>query len=457
MQLFNKVLVANRGEIAVQIIRNLQELGVATVAVYSTADRDSQFVQLADEAVCIGGPQPAQSYLNMPQIINTAILLGCDAIHPGYGFLAENAAFAQLCEDCQVKFIGPRATVIETMGDKARARQAMQQAGVPVVPGSHQVVTSATAAQHEAQRLGYPVLLKASAGGGGKGIRQVDRPDQLVAAFHTAQQEAQTAVGDDRIYIEKVIVNARHVEMQVVADEHGHVVYLPERDCSLQRHHQKIMEESPCSALDEAHRRQLGERLVTACQQLGYTNTGTFEFLMDQHQQFYFMEMNTRLQVEHTVTEEVTGLELIKTQILVAAGEPLPFTQDDVQIQGMALECRLNAEDPGKHFQPGAGQLNQLVLPSGTHGVRIDSGVVAGNLISPFYDSMIAKVIVHLDDRDAVLCKMRRVLAELTVQGITTNQAFLRDLLADPQVVSDQVTTMYVEQQFLKGWQADDE
>lgn len=449
MQLFNKVLVANRGEIAVQIIRNLQEMGVATVAVYSTADRESQFVQLADEAVCIGGPQPAQSYLNMPQIINTAILLGCDAIHPGYGFLAENAAFAQLCEDCQIKFIGPRAAVIETMGDKAHARQAMQQAGVPVVPGSKAVVTSATAAAREAQRIGYPVLLKASAGGGGKGIRRVDQADQLIGAFHAAQQEAQTAVGDDSIYIEKVIVNARHVEMQVIADEAGHVVYLPERDCSLQRHHQKIIEESPCSALDEDHRQALGQRLVQACRQLGYTNTGTFEFLMDQDQQFYFMEMNTRLQVEYTVTEEVTGLELIKAQILVAAGEPLPFTQDDVQIHGTALECRLNAEDPANQFQPVAGRIERLDLPAGTHGVRIDSGVVAGNLISPFYDSMITKVIVHMDDRHAVLHKMRRVMNELTVTGIITNRSFLLALLADANVIEDQFTTVYVEQEFL--------
>lgn len=447
--MFTKVLVANRGEIAVQIIRALREMNIQSVAVYSTADRDSLFVKLADEAVCIGGPQPTESYLNMAQIVNTANLMGCDAIHPGYGFLSENAAFAQLCADCQIKFIGPDPEVIELMGDKARARETMQDADVPVVPGSHGILTTLNEVQQVVDSIGYPVLLKATAGGGGKGIRRVDRDDQLESAFNQAQQEAQMAVGDDGIYVEKVIDHAKHIEMQVIADDAGHIVYLPERDCSLQRNHQKVIEESPSSLITPENRQILGQIVVRACQKLNYTNTGTFEFLMDPQQQFYFMEMNTRLQVEHTVTEEVTGLELIKAQILVAQGQDLPFTQRDAQVKGYAVECRLNAEDPAQDFRPAAGKIKQLDLPTGTLGVRIDTGVTSKSMVPPFYDSMIAKVIVHHQDRRQALAKMRRVIGELSVNGLTTNQQFLLELLEDPVVNDDSFTTAYVERDFL--------
>lgn len=449
--MFKKVLVANRGEIAVQIIRALHDLNIEAVAVYSSADKDSLFVHLADEAICIGGPQPGDSYLNMTQIISAATLTGCQAIHPGYGFLSENAEFAQLCETCHIKFIGPSHQLISLMGDKANAREAMKSAGVPVIPGSEGDVTSIAQAEKVAERIGFPVLLKSAAGGGGKGIREVDRPDQLRDAFAQAQREARASFDDDSMYVEKLIRHAKHVEMQVIADEFGHVVYLPERDCSLQRNHQKVIEESPCVLISPAERQKLGEIVANATLKLGYTNTGTYEFLMDDDHHFYFMEMNTRLQVEHTITEEVTGIELVKGQLEVASGEALSFTQEDAAVKGHALECRLNAEDPDHNFAPQPGKITHLFFPDGSLGVRIDSGVTNGSFISPFYDSMIAKLIVHLNDRDAVISKMKRVLGELEITGVTTNQSFLYDLIATEQFNQGTYSTSFIENDVLNN------
>lgn len=448
--MFKKVLVANRGEIAVQIIRALHDLNIEAVAVYSSADKDSLFVHLADEAICIGGPQPGDSYLNMTQIISAATLTGCQAIHPGYGFLSENAEFAQLCETCHIKFIGPSHQLISLMGDKANAREAMKSAGVPVIPGSEGDVTSIAQAEKVAERIGFPVLLKSAAGGGGKGIREVDRPDQLRDAFAQAQREARASF-DDSMYVEKLIRHAKHVEMQVIADEFGHVVYLPERDCSLQRNHQKVIEESPCVLISAAERQKLGEIVANATLKLGYTNTGTYEFLMDDDHHFYFMEMNTRLQVEHTITEEVTGIELVKGQLEVASGEALSFTQEDAAVKGHALECRLNAEDPDHNFAPQPGKITHLFFPDGSLGVRIDSGVTNGSFISPFYDSMIAKLIVHLNNRDAVISKMKRVLGELEITGVTTNQSFLYDLIATDQFNQGTYSTSFIENDVLNN------
>lgn len=449
--MFKKALVANRGEIAVQIIRALHDLNIEAVAVYSSADKDSLFVHLADEAICIGGPQPGDSYLNMTQIISAATLTGCQAIHPGYGFLSENAEFAQLCETCHIKFIGPSHQLISLMGDKANAREAMKSAGVPVIPGSEGDVTSIAQAEKVAERIGFPVLLKSAAGGGGKGIREVDRPDQLRDAFAQAQREARASFDDDSMYVEKLIRHAKHVEMQVIADEFGHVVYLPERDCSLQRNHQKVIEESPCVLISAAERQKLGEIVANATLKLGYTNTGTYEFLMDDDHHFYFMEMNTRLQVEHTITEEVTGIELVKGQLEVASGEALSFTQEDAAVKGHALECRLNAEDPDHNFAPQPGKITHLFFPDGSLGVRIDSGVTNGSFISPFYDSMIAKLIVHLNNRDAVISKMKRVLGELEITGVTTNQSFLYDLIATDQFNQGTYSTSFIENDVLNN------
>ncbi|GAD16715.1 pyruvate carboxylase [Lentilactobacillus otakiensis DSM 19908 = JCM 15040] len=447
--MFKKVLVANRGEIAVQIIRALHDMGITAVAVYSSADKDSLFVHLADEAICIGGPQPSESYLNMAQIISAANLTGCEAIHPGYGFLSENAEFAELCETCHIKFIGPSHQLISLMGDKANAREAMKKAGVPVIPGSDGVVNTVAQAEKVAEKIGFPVLLKSAAGGGGKGIREVDRPEDLRSAFEQTQQEARISYDDEDIYVEKLIRQAKHVEMQVVADNFGHVVYLPERDCSLQRNHQKVIEESPCVLISPAERQHLGEIVSNATLKLGYTNTGTYEFLMDDDHHFYFMEMNTRLQVEHTITEEVTGIELVKAHLAVAAGEKLAFTQADATVKGHALECRLNAEDPSNNFAPQPGQINHLFFPAGSLGVRIDSGVTTGSFISPFYDSMIAKVIVHLNDRDTVISKMNRILGELEIEGIRTNQDFLDYLINTDKFHQGTYSTSYIQNEVL--------
>ncbi len=424
--MFQKVLVANRGEIAVQIIRSLHELDIQAVAVYSTADENSLFVRLADEAVCIGGPQPAESYLNTFNIVNAAILTGCDAIHPGYGFLSENAEFARLCEESNLKFIGPSYQTIELMGNKSRARETMISANVPVIPGSNGMVRDLENAMVVAEQIGYPVMLKAADGGGGKGIRRINSPDELKKAYQAAQREAQTSFGNADLYLEKIIENAKHIE--------------------------KVIEETPCAVISHTERETLGEIVVRAAKAIKYYNTGTIEFLMDQDHHFYFMEMNTRLQVEHTVTEEVTGIELIKEQIKIAEGQKLSFSQLDVNILGHAIECRINAEDPSNNFMPSAGKIDHLFLPVGTMGVRIDSGITQGSLIPPFYDSMIAKMIVKMPTRQEAIVKMRRVLKEFEIAGVKCNKTFLEALLVDKGFEKAQFSTKYIENNFLKEW-----
>lgn len=450
--MFKKVLVANRGEIAVRIIRTLKEMGIGSVAIYSTADKDSLHVQIADEAIAVGGPKPKDSYLNMKNILSAALLSGAEAIHPGYGFLAENALFAEMVGEVGIQWIGPRPETIELMGNKANAREEMRRAGVPVIPGSEGFIRDFDEAKAVADRIGYPLLLKAAAGGGGKGMRFVYGEDELSDKFDDAQNEARAAFGDDHMYIEKVMERVRHIEMQLLRDENGHVIYLPERNCSLQRNNQKVLEESPATGVTPAMRAELGEIVTRAAQALGYVNTGTIEFLQDHEGAFYFMEMNTRIQVEHPVSEMVTGLDLIQLQITVAAGEDLPVTQADVQVQGHAIEVRLTAEQPEKHFAPSAGTVDFVFLPTGGPGIRIDSALFNGDKIQPFYDSMIGKLIVHGADRTQAMAKMRRIVDETVVRGVATSRAFQQALLADPQVQRGEFDTRYLESDFLPRW-----
>ncbi|MBA5813906.1 acetyl-CoA carboxylase biotin carboxylase subunit [Leuconostoc lactis] len=450
--MFKKVLVANRGEIAVRIIRTLKEMGIGSVAIYSTADKDSLHVQIADEAIAVGGPKPKDSYLNMKNILSAALLSGAEAIHPGYGFLAENALFAEMVGEVGIQWIGPRPETIELMGNKANAREEMRRAGVPVIPGSEGFIRDFDEAKAVADRIGYPLLLKAAAGGGGKGMRFVYGEDELSDKFDDAQNEARAAFGDDHMYIEKVMERVRHIEMQLLRDENGHVIYLPERNCSLQRNNQKVLEESPATGVTPAMRAELGEIVTRAAQALGYVNTGTIEFLQDHEGAFYFMEMNTRIQVEHPVSEMVTGLDLIQLQIAVAAGEDLPVTQADVQVQGHAIEVRLTAEQPEKHFAPSAGTVDFVFLPTGGPGIRIDSALFNGDKIQPFYDSMIGKLIVHGADRTQAMAKMRRIVDETVVRGVATSRAFQQALLADPQVQRGEFDTRYLESDFLPRW-----
>lgn len=455
--MFKKVLVANRGEIAVRIIRTLKEMGIQSVAIYSTADRESLHVQLADEAVCVGGPRAQDSYLNMQNILAAAVGTGAEAIHPGCGFLAENAAFARLCAACGVTFIGPAPETIDLMGNKEHAREQMHAAGVPVIPGSDGAVTSVDQAQAVAAELGYPVLLKAAAGGGGKGIRRVTSPAELAEEFAAAQQEARASFGDDGMYLEKILDQVKHIEVQVFRDAAGHVLYFPERDCSLQRNKQKVLEESPCQLVTDADRATLGAIATKAVNALNYVNTGTLEFLMDNAHHFYFMEMNTRIQVEHTVTEMVTGLDLVKLQLIVGAGQDLPLTQDQVVVNGHAIECRICAEDAAHDFRPSTGQVQALYLPAGNLGTRIDSALYPGAVISPYYDSMIAKVVAHASTRSATVAKLRRLLAELVIGGIQTNQDFHLALLQSSIFLGGTATTSSLENDFLPTWQAEQE
>lgn len=445
--MFNKVLIANRGEIAVRIIRACRELGVRTVAVFSEADRGALHAQIADEAVCIGPAATKDSYLNVQAILAACELTGANAVHPGFGFLSENAAFARNCEKCGVTFIGPDAESMEMMGDKATAKQTMRNAGVPVVPGSDGVVKTPEEAKRVAKEIGYPVMIKASAGGGGRGIRLVHTEEELEAAMVSAQQEALSFFANDEVYIEKFIVNPRHVEIQILADSYGNVVHLGERDCSMQRRNQKVLEESPCPVLPDGIRRKMGEAAVAAAKACGYKNAGTIEFLLAEDGQFYFMEMNTRIQVEHGVTEMVTGIDLIKEQIFIAAGEKLRFKQKDIHIQGHAIECRLNAENPEKNFMPCPGKIEFLHLPGG-NGVRIDSAIYAGYQIPPNYDSMIAKIIVYGKDRDTAIDKMRSALGEVNVEGITTNLDYQYEIINHPVFRSGDVTTGFLEEYF---------
>lgn len=437
-------MIANRGEIAVRIIRACRELNIPTVAVYSTADRDSLHVRLADEAVCIGEPAANQSYLNLANIISAAHNTGADAIHPGYGFLAENAYFAELCRTHDLKFIGPASRVIKMMGDKVQAREIALQAGVPLVPGSDGAVSSLKEARQIADAIGYPVMIKAAAGGGGKGMRLAHNPDSLKEALETARMEAGAAFGSDEIYIEKYIEEPRHIEIQVLADEHGNAIYLGERDCSLQRRNQKLLEESPSTLLDEKLRSRMGTVAVELAKKVGYSSAGTVEFLVDKNRNFYFIEMNTRIQVEHPVTEFVTGIDLVKEQIRCAAGMPLRIQQQDVALRGWAIECRINAEDPDYDFRPSPGTVTRY-LPPGGPGVRVDSSVYTGYTIPPFYDSMVAKLIVWGADREEAIARMKRALSEFVIDGIKTTIPFHLKVLNNAFFQKGEVYTNFIQ------------
>lgn len=450
--MFSKVLVANRGEIAVRIIRSLKELGIKSVAIYSTVDRESLHVQLADEAVCVGTARPQDSYLNMKNILAAAIGTGAEAIHPGFGFLSENSQFVEMCEAVGITFIGPNSEIIDLMGNKANAREQMQKSGIPVIPGSEGFIETVEEAKEVANKVGYPVLLKAAAGGGGKGIRKVNDDNELTSLFEEAKREAQVSFGDKRMYLEKIMTNVKHIEVQIFRDKQGNVVYFPERDCSVQRNKQKMIEESPCLLITEEQRKELGNIAIKAANAINYVNTGTIEFLMDSQHNFYFMEMNTRIQVEHTVTEMVTGIDLVKAQVKVASGERLPFNQNDIQINGSAIECRINAEDPSKNFMPQVGKVRYLYFPVGNLGMRIDSDLYAGWEITPFYDSMIAKVISLGQDRHEAIEKVKRLLSEMLITGVKTNQSFYLDILKDKNFLDGKVTTEYLEQNFLPKW-----
>ena len=426
--MFKKVLIANRGEIAVRIIRACRELSIRCVAVYSTADRNSLHAQIADEAVCIGPPATKDSYLNMNAIIQAALNTGAEAIHPGFGFLSENAEFAKLCEANGIVFIGPSYKSIEMLGDKAAAKETMAAAGVPVIPGSKGAVKTLKEAKKIAEKAGYPVLVKASAGGGGRGIRRVNSPEELEAQMTAAQQEAKNFFGDDAVYIEKFLVNPHHVEIQIIADKHGNYIHLCERDCSMQRRNQKMLEECPSPVVDGELRRKMGAAAVTAARECGYYNAGTIEFLVDENRDFYFMEMNTRIQVEHPITEEVTGFDLVKAQIEIADGKPLDIKQEDVKMRGHAIECRINAENPDKGFRPSPGTITALYMPGGP-GIRIDGAVYQGYTITPYYDSMISKLIAHGSDREDAINKMRWALSEFIVEGVDTNIDFQLEII----------------------------
>ena len=430
--MFKKILIANRGEIAVRVMRACREMGIATVAVYSDVDRAALHVRMADEAYPIGAAAAAESYLNIEKILEVARRYGAEAIHPGYGFLSENPRFARACAEAGVKFIGPTAAAMERMGSKTRARQAMEKAGVPFVPGTLRGLESVQQAEEVAARIGYPVMLKAAAGGGGKGMRLVENPRDLQQALEAARSEAERAFGDGEVYVEKAIVNPRHIEVQVLADEHGNTVHLGERECSLQRRHQKVLEESPSVLVDDAMRRKMGEVAVRVAQAAGYTNAGTVEFLADQERNFYFLEMNTRLQVEHPVTEQVTGLDLVQLQIRIAAGEKLPFAQEEVQLRGHAIEVRIYAEDPDNQFFPSPGKIEKLAAPSGP-GIREDSGIYEGWTVPLDYDPMLSKLIAYGSDRAQAIARMERALGEYFIGGIKTNLGLFRRILASPE------------------------
>ncbi len=442
--MFKKILIANRGEIAVRVIRACHEMGIAAVAVYSDVDRASLHVRKADEAYPIGAPAARESYLNIDKILDVAARSGANAIHPGYGFLSENATFARACVDAGVKFIGPTAAAMDAMGSKTKARQAMERAGIPMVPGTSRGLDSVEQAEEVAARVGYPIMLKAAAGGGGKGMRLVHSQQDLKSALEGARSEAERSFGDSEVYIEKAIINPRHIEMQILADEHGTTVYLGERECSLQRRHQKVVEEAPSPLVDAEMRRSMGEVAVRVAQAAGYTNAGTVEFLVDQEKNFYFLEMNTRLQVEHPVTELVTGLDLVHLQIHIAAGERLPFTQEDVQIRGHAIECRVYAEDPDNNYFPSPGKITLLLQPSGP-GIRRDSGMYEGWTVPMDYDPLLAKLIGYGTDREQAISRLTRALSEYFVGGIKTNISLFRRILRDPDFRAAKLDTGFLD------------
>jgi len=442
--MITKVLVANRGEIAIRVIRACRELGIKSVAVYSEADKNSLHVELADEAICIGKATASESYLNISSLVSAAEVTDSDAIHPGYGFLAENPYFAEVCESCGIKFIGPSAASIRLMGDKIQAKETMRRVGLPLIPGSKGVVASKEEALSLAKKIGYPLILKAKAGGGGKGMRICHSDVRLVSAFLTAQSEANAAFGDSDIYVERFIQNPRHIEVQIAADDYGNVLHFGERDCSIQRRHQKIIEETPSPAVDGRLRKKLGEQCTKAIKALNYRSVGTIEFLLDARGDFYFMEMNTRIQVEHPITEEATGIDLLKLQILIAAGEKLQLKQEDIKLRGAAIECRINAEDPEKNFLPSPGEINFCYFPGGKD-VRVDTHIYSGYHIPAYYDSLIAKIITKATSRSEALLKMDRALGELMIEPIKTTAPFCRSVINDPDFKRGKYTTAFLD------------
>jgi len=439
-----KILIANRGEIACRIIWTCKEMGIKTVAVHSEADREALHVRYADEAICIGPAPSSQSYLNIPSIISAAEITNVDAVHPGYGFLAESATFAKICEDCNIKFIGPKPNVIAMMGDKVEARRTMQAAGVPILPGSPDPIESADEAKTLAREIGFPVIIKAAAGGGGRGMRIVRKEEELASQLETAQAEALAAFRNGSVYIERYIERPRHIEIQVLADEHGNCVHLGERECSIQRRHQKLLEEAPSAAITPELREKMGAVAVNACKEIGYSSAGTFEFLLDEDGSFYFMEMNTRIQVEHPVTEMVTLADIVRNQIMIATGEDLGYIQDDVQIVGHSIECRINAEDPVK-FTPSPGKITAFNIPGGP-GVRVDTAVYPGYVVPPYYDSMIAKLIVHARTRDLAIARMQRALGMMVVEGIKTTIPLHQRIMADDRFRRGDFSTKFMEE-----------
>lgn len=442
--MIKKILIANRGEIAVRIIRACREMGIETVAVYSEADAEALHTKLADEAICIGPAPSSQSYLSMENIISATVVSGADAIHPGFGFLSENSKFAELCEQCNITFIGPESKVIRKMGNKQEARNTMVAAGVPVIPGSTEPIYDAKTGAVTAEEIGYPVIVKAALGGGGKGMRVAEKPEDFENSFNTAQKEAQMAFGDGTMYIEHFVQHPRHIEFQILADKHGNVIHLGERDCSVQRNHQKMIEESPSIALSEEMRKKMGDAAVKAAKAADYTNAGTIEFLLEKSGNFYFMEMNTRIQVEHPVTEWVTGIDLIKEQIRIADGRKLSYSQEDVKITGHAIECRINAENPKKNFRPSPGMITDMYLPGGK-GVRIDAAIYSGYTVTPYYDSMLAKLIVHAGSRKEAIRKMRSALGEIIIEGIETNVDYQYEILHHPDFESGDIDIEFIE------------
>ena len=445
--MFHKILIANRGEIAIRIIRACREMGIETVAVYSEADRDALHAQLADEAICIGPAASKDSYLNMERILSATIASHAEAIHPGFGFLSENSKFVEMCQKCGVAFIGPSADLIQKMGNKSEARKTMIEAGIPVVPGTKEPVNEAQAALEKAKEIGFPVMIKASSGGGGKGMRVSESEENFIDNFQMAQSESVNAFADDTMYLERYVQRPRHVEVQIMADKFGNVVHLGERDCSIQRRHQKMIEESPCCAISEELRQKMGETAVRAAKAVGYENAGTIEFLLDKSGEFFFMEMNTRIQVEHPVTEWVSGVDLIKEQIRVAAGMSLSVSQDEICIMGHAIECRINAEDAERHFMPCPGTIENMHIPGG-NGVRVDTAVYNGYTIPPYYDSMIMKIIVHDRDRKSAIDKMISTLGELVIEGVKTNIDFQYEILNNEDFQAGDITTHFIPEHY---------
>ena len=445
--MLKKVLIANRGEIAVRIIRACREMGIRTVAIYSEADKNALHVQLADEAICVGPAPSNKSYLNVKAILEAACLTGADSIHPGFGFLSENPNFAKICQETGIKFIGPDYKLIELLGNKSRAKETMKRAGVPVVPGSDGLIYSKEQAINLAEQIKYPVMLKASAGGGGRGIRIAYSKEELEKEYDIVKQEAKVSFNDDSLYLEKFVENPRHVEIQILADEHGNCIHLGERDCSVQRRNQKVLEETPSGILDEETRKKMGEVAVKAVKEIGYSNAGTIEFLVDKNKDFYFMEMNTRIQVEHPVTEMVTGVDIIKEQIKIASGEELTYKQEDIKFDGHSMEVRINAENPDKNFMPCPGTITGLHIPGG-NGVRVDTAIYSGYTVPPTYDSMLAKLIVHGKNREESIAKMKSAVAEFVVEGITTNIDFLLKILGNENFKTNNYDTSFIKKEF---------